>query len=237
MMVDLIQLRTMAVSTDRVLNLHQVRREFRTGSETIGVLDNLSLSLERGQRVAVMGASGSGKTTLLHLAAGMDRPDAGRIELGGHDLAEVPEPALTRLRASHVGLVFQDFNLLDSLTVRENIELPLWLNNKPADNDRVRELSATLGISGLMSRLPESLSGGERQRVAIARALIHEPALLLADEPTGSLDQATADGVLRLFDQVTLLTGCTLLMVTHNQQAADLCDRIYHLHRGQLRPA
>jgi len=226
-----------AVGADQVLSLHDVRREFRTGGETIGVLNNLSLSLERGQRVAVMGASGSGKTTLLHLAAGMDRPDAGRIELGGRNLAEVAEPALTRLRARHVGLVFQDFNLLDSLTVRENIELPLWLNRRPADNDRVHELSETLGIAGLMSRLPESLSGGERQRVAIARALVHEPALLLADEPTGSLDQATADGVLRLFDQVTRLTGCTLLMVTHNQQAADLCDRVFHLYRGQLRPA
>ncbi|MFU8833368.1 MAG: ABC transporter ATP-binding protein [Wenzhouxiangella sp.] len=223
------------MGTDRVLSLHQVRRVFHTGSETIGVLDDLSLSLDHGQRVAVMGASGSGKTTLLHLAAGMDRPDAGRVELAGRNLAEVPEPALTRLRARHVGLVFQDFNLLDSLTVRENIELPLWLNHRSTSSSQLEALTQTLGISHLMPRLPETLSGGERQRVAIARALVHEPALLLADEPTGSLDQATADGVLQLFDQVTRQTGCTLLMVTHNPQAAELCEQVLYLRHGQLK--
>ncbi|MFU8833143.1 MAG: ABC transporter ATP-binding protein [Wenzhouxiangella sp.] len=223
------------MSTERVLNLHQVRRVFHAGSEPIGVLDDLSLTLNQGQRVAVMGASGSGKTTLLHLAAGMDRPDAGRVELAGRDLADVPEPALTQLRARHVGLVFQDFNLLDSLTVRENIELPLWLNRRSAAKSQLQALSRTLGIDHLMSRLPETLSGGERQRVAIARALVHEPALLLADEPTGSLDQATADGVLQLFDQVTRQTGCTLLMVTHNPQAAELCEQVFFLRHGQLK--
>ena len=226
----------MATHSDRVLVLDNVSRRFRTGSETVGVLDGLTLTLERGQRLAIMGASGSGKTTLLHLAAGMDRPDSGQIELAGRDLATLPEPDITRLRARHVGLVFQDFNLLDSLSVRENIELPLWLNGLDIDDKRLDALLGLLGIEKLMNRLPESLSGGEKQRVAIARALIHEPDLLLADEPTGSLDQSTAETVLDLFDRVARETGATLLMVTHNQQAAELCERTLHLRHGELHP-
>lgn len=226
----------MTTHSDRVLVLHKVCRKFRTGSETVGVLDGLTLTLERGQRLAIMGASGSGKTTLLHLAAGMDRPDSGRIELAGRDLASLPEPDITRLRARHVGLVFQDFNLLDSLSVRENIELPLWLNGLESESGRQHALVDRLGIEGLMHRLPESLSGGEKQRVAIARALIHQPDLLLADEPTGSLDQSTAETVLELFDQVARETGATLLMVTHNRHAAELCERTLYLRHGELQP-
>ncbi len=181
-----------------------------------------------------MGASGSGKTTLLHLVAGMDRPEAGRIVLAGTDLADLAEPALTHWRARRTGLVFQDFNLLDSLTVRENIELPLWLNRLGEDRARIDELAAALGIGGLMERLPDSLSGGEKQRVAIARALVHRPDLLLADEPTGSLDQATTTEVLALFDRITRELDCTLLMVTHNDQAAALCDRVLRLENGRF---
>ena len=226
----------MGTSSDRVLVLDNVSRRFRTGSETVGVLEGLTLTLERGQRLAIMGASGSGKTTLLHLAAGMDRPDSGRVELAGQDLARLPEPDITHLRARHVGLVFQDFNLLDSLSVRENIELPLWLNGLAIDRDRLNALVGLLGIEHLMARLPESLSGGEKQRVAIARALIHQPDLLLADEPTGSLDQSTAETVLELFDRVARETGATLLMVTHNREAADLYERTLHLRHGVLHP-
>ncbi len=224
----------MGTSSERVLALDDVSRRFRTGSETVGVLEGLTLSLERGQRLAIMGASGSGKTTLLHLAAGMDRPDSGRVELAGQDLASLPEPDITHLRARHVGLVFQDFNLIDSLSVRENIELPLWLNGLAIDRDRLDALVGLLGIERLMARLPESLSGGEKQRVAIARALIHQPDLLLADEPTGSLDQSTAETVLELFDRVARETGATLLMVTHNNEAARLCERTLHLRHGVL---
>jgi ABC-type lipoprotein export system ATPase subunit len=217
-----------------ILEMVDVRRSFRAGAETIGVLDQLSLRLDRGQRVAVMGASGSGKTTLLHLAAGMDKPDAGRVSLCGQDLESMEEPALTHLRARYVGLVFQDFNLLESLSVAENIELPLWLNRMRGPRAQLDELIEALGIGHLLTRLPDRLSGGEKQRVAIARALVHQPDLLLADEPTGSLDQATADRVLELFDQVTRNLNCTLLMVTHNKDAAALCDRILHLRHGHL---
>lgn len=226
-----------AVSSETALEFDGVQRSFSSGRHTVQILKDLSLTLKRRERVAVMGASGSGKTTLLHLAAGMDHPDAGRVILAGSNLARIGEPELTRLRGRHVGLVFQDFNLLDSLTVRENIELPCWLNRMPRDPRRLHRLAQALDIEALLERLPDQLSGGEKQRVAIARALIHGPALLLADEPTGSLDQATADKILRLFEQVLEASDSSLLMVTHNSEAANICHRVLHLRGGQLAAA
>ena len=218
---------------DIVLSIRGLRRSFGSAHD-VQVLEDLNLDLHRGERVAVMGASGSGKTTLLHLAAGMDTPDAGEVLIDGKTLSTLREPERSRFRARYIGLVFQDFNLIDSLTVRENIELPLWLNGLSDKSDRIGALTDELGISALVDRLPEKLSGGEKQRVAIARALVHRPALLLADEPTGSLDQNTAEGVLALFDRVTRQHGVTLLMVTHNDEAAALCDRTLHLRHGRL---
>lgn len=219
--------------SEAVLKLQGLQRRFGT-TGPVQVLEDVNLELQPAERVAVMGSSGSGKTTLLHLAAGMDTPDAGTVEVGGLRFSALPEPERTRFRARYIGLVFQDFNLIDSLTVRENIELPLWLNNRLDQRERIGQLADELGISKLLDRLPEKLSGGEKQRVAIARALVHEPALLLADEPTGSLDQTTAEGVLQLFDRVTRQHGVTLLMVTHNDEAAALCDRVLHLRHGKL---
>jgi putative ABC transport system ATP-binding protein len=221
--------------SDSVVALSDLSRSFRSGEQTVTVLDRVTLALARGSRTAIMGSSGSGKTTLLHLIAGMDQPDAGTVRLNEHDLGRLREPELTRLRARSVGLVFQDFNLLDSLTVRENIELPLWLNGRLREQHRILALSEALNIGSLLTRLPENLSGGEKQRVAIARALIHRPDLLLADEPTGSLDQTTAGQVLELLGRAVEETGCALLMVTHNLEAAELCDRTLHLRHGQLR--
>lgn len=219
--------------TETVLKISGLQRRFGSAHD-VQVLEKLNLDLAAGERVAVMGASGSGKTTLLHLAAGMDTPDAGEVLVGGRSLSALAEPERTRFRARFIGLVFQDFNLIDSLTVRENIELPLWLNGLRGQESRIGELAEELGIAKLLERLPEKLSGGEKQRVAIARALVHRPALLLADEPTGSLDQTTAEGVLKLFDRVTRQQNVTLLMVTHNDEAAALCDRILHLRHGRL---
>jgi putative ABC transport system ATP-binding protein len=215
-----------------VLRLRALSRRY--GQQGALILNHLDLSVERGQRVAIMGASGSGKSTLLHLAAGMDQPDHGQVEVLGQVLSALPEPARTHFRARHIGLIFQDFNLIDSLTVTENIALPLWLNKQAIDAARIGAMADTLGIGPLLQRLPETLSGGEKQRVAIARALIHEPALLLADEPTGSLDPTTAERVMDWFDGITHERGCTLLMVTHNAAAAALCDRTLHLQKGQL---
>ena len=215
------------------LSIRGLRRSFGSAHD-IQVLEDLNLDLQTGERLAVMGASGSGKTTLLHLVAGMDTADAGEVRIDGRALTALPEPERSRFRARHIGLVFQDFNLIDSLTVRENIALPLWLNGLSGETDRIHALTDELGISALLERLPEKLSGGEKQRVAIARALVHRPALLLADEPTGSLDQTTAEGVLKLFDRVTRQHGVSLLMVTHNEDAAALCDRILYLRHGRL---
>lgn len=216
------------------LALEGVTRRFSDGERVVTVLEGLDFQVEGGERVAVMGASGSGKSTLLNLAAGMDRPDEGRVRLLDEPLDAIAEPGLTRFRARHVGLVFQDFNLIDSLSVRENIALPLWLNGLDNTGTEINELSATLGIADLLERLPDQLSGGEKQRVAIARALVHRPEVLLADEPTGSLDEASAERVLALFDRVTADSGCALVLVTHNPQAAAICDRQLQLRGGRL---
>ncbi|WP_376692263.1 ABC transporter ATP-binding protein [Wenzhouxiangella sp. EGI_FJ10409] len=222
-------------STTPALELSGVTRRFSAGERSVSVLEQLDLELERGGRIAVMGASGAGKSTLLNLAAGMDRPDRGRVRVLGHDLDALPEPGLTRFRARNIGLVFQDFNLIDSLNVRENIELPLWLNGLD-DDASLRSLADMLGITPLLASMPGQLSGGEKQRVAIARALVHDPGLLLADEPTGSLDEASAERVLALFDRITRERGCALILVTHNPQAAAVCDRQYQLSGGRLHP-
>lgn len=224
----------MPAKTAPALSMRGIDRTFRSGKRLIPVLRGLDLEIGRGERVAVMGASGSGKSTLLHLAAGMDRPDAGQVELLGRDLGALAEPEVTHFRARAVGLVFQDFNLVDSLSAGENIDLPLWLNGRPRQNQAFDELAAALGIDELLDRLPEQLSGGEKQRVAIARALVHEPGLVLADEPTGSLDESTAADVLSLFEQITAERGCALVLVTHNPAAAAICDRCLELRGGRL---
>lgn len=219
---------------DTAIAMHGVRRGFRSGSEAVHVLDGLELEVAAGERVAVMGSSGSGKSTLLHLAAGMDTADAGEIRVCGKELSVTPEPERSRFRAAAIGLVFQDFNLIDSLSVYENIELPLWLNRTHPADSPLAALTAELGIDHLAGRLPDQLSGGEKQRVAIARALVHQPSLLLADEPTGSLDQTTATDVLDLFERVTRARGCALVLVTHNPEAAAICDQVLHLRHGRL---
>ncbi len=224
------------MSSDIVLEAIRLERYFRVGRETITVLAGLDLSLARRQRTAIMGASGCGKTTLLHLAAGMDTPSAGSVRLVGQDLNQLSEPDLTHLRARRIGLVFQDFNLIDSLTAAENIRLPLWLNRQREDAEHFASLIDTLAISPLLDRMPSALSGGEKQRIAIARALVHQPDLILADEPTGSLDEATAERVLALFDQVITQSQSALLMVTHNREAASLCDQQLTLRNGLLQP-
>lgn len=222
--------------SESIVRLEQVCRRFQSGGQTITVLDRLSFSLDRGQRIAIMGASGSGKSTLLHLVAGMDHPDSGEIWLGNTRLDQLAEPARTRLRARRIGLVFQDFNLIEALSVRDNIAMVMWLNGLDERSGAIEALADRLEIGHLLDRLPEQLSGGEKQRAAIARALIHQPDLLLADEPTGALDPTTADRVLDLFDEAVDRAGCTLLMVTHNQAAADRLGQVWRLDRGQLQP-
>lgn len=220
-----------------VLKLVDVWREYHDGNEQVRVLSGASLEVGRGESVAITGASGSGKSTLLHLAAGMDRPDRGRVEVLGQRIDALPEPARTRFRARHVGLVFQDYNLIESLTARENIELVAWLTGQRAAGPRIDALAAELGLEHLLNRRPDQLSGGQQQRVAIARALVHEPALVLADEPTGSLDPEHAGQVMQVLADAVARRATALVLVTHSRRAAAGCDRILALRHAQLEPA
>jgi len=211
-----------------------VERTYHAAAEDVHVLAGIDLELAAGDTLAVMGASGSGKSTLLHLAAGMDLPDAGSIELLGQSINHLPEPERTQFRARNIGLVFQDYNLIDSMSAAENIELVAWLTGQPIGREEIERVAAELGIAELLDRRPDQLSGGQQQRVAIARALIHGPALVLADEPTGSLDQASAERVLEVLSESVSTRGCTLVLVTHNDAAAAICSRRVWLEQGRL---
>ncbi|MBF9029380.1 ATP-binding cassette domain-containing protein [Rhodobacterales bacterium HKCCE3408] len=198
---------------------------------TTPVLDGVSLSVAAGETVALTGESGSGKSTLLHLVAGLDTPEHGRIAVGGADLAPLDDAGRAALRRDRIGLVFQQFNLIPSLTVEANLAFQARLAGRTPD---LGPLAARLGLSDLMRRYPEELSGGQQQRVAIGRALAAAPGLILADEPTGNLDEATGDAVLDLLMELAETTGAALLMVTHSERLAARLSRRVHLSRGRL---
>jgi putative ABC transport system ATP-binding protein len=210
-----------------------LRKTFGAGHTRVEALAGIDLDIPSGQFVAVMGPSGSGKSTLLHLVAGLDRPDGGQIRVAGQDILALSDDDLTLLRRRWMGLVFQAFNLLDALSVAENVALPLLVDRLP-DAEAERRAAATLERVGLSHRgrhLPRELSGGEQQRVAIARALVIAPVLLLADEPTGNLDTHNGDQVMQLLRQL-VNAGQTILMVTHNPAHAAVADRIVTLRDG-----
>ena len=218
------------------LELRQLSKTYREGEAARVVLRDVSVTIASGEIVVLVGRSGSGKTTLLNLIAGIDRPTAGTVAVNGTDLTRLDEEARTRFRRRHIGFVFQFFNLIPLLTVEENLLLPLDLNGR-ADADgvtRARGLLERVGLAGRGDSFPERLSGGEQQRVAIARALIHDPALILADEPTGNLDADTAAGVLDLLDTLAREAGRTVLMATHSREVVGVADRIFAIQRGVL---
>jgi len=199
-------------------------------------LNNINLQIGPAERVAVMGPSGSGKSTLLNLVCGLDGPTSGSVKVEGVELSGLSDDARTRLRREKIGMIFQTFNLLSTLTALENVALPLrlqGLSRKEAEG-AARSMLDHVGLKGRMVHRPDELSGGERQRVAIARALIFRPPLLLGDEPTGNLDSTTGEEILRLLDDLQQEYQSTLLMVTHNVQAAEFCNRIITLHDGQI---
>jgi putative ABC transport system ATP-binding protein len=216
--------------------LSAVSKSFPEGGGERVVLDRVDLTVEVGELVVVLGRSGSGKSTLLNLVAGIDRPTAGRVEVGGVDLGALPERRRTLFRRDHVGFVFQFFNLLPTLTVEENLRLPLELAGRTGADDlrRAEELLAEVGLADRVGAFPDRLSGGEQQRVAVARALVHDPLLVLADEPTGNLDLDTGLAVLGLLDRLTRGAGKTLLMATHSRQVVGLADRVLAIHEGRL---
>ncbi|KAK1180403.1 ABC transporter ATP-binding protein [Streptomyces sp. NBS 14/10] len=211
------------------LALEGVSREYRRGTVALHPVD---LAVPRGRFLAVMGPSGSGKSTLLQCAAGLDRPTAGAVRIGGTELASLKETALTRLRRERIGFVFQAHNLVPSLSVAENVALPLMLGGVPSDGRAVRALEA-VGLAERGADRPAELSGGQAQRVAIARALVTEPDIVFADEPTGALDPATAHGVLALLRQAVDRDGHTVVMVTHDPVAAAWADEALFLARGR----
>ncbi|MDR5907721.1 ABC transporter ATP-binding protein [Franzmannia qiaohouensis] len=219
-----------------MLELRQVSKSYATPQGPIGVLDGVDLSLGAGESLALMGESGSGKSTLLHLAAGLDLPDAGSIHVDGRPLADMNEGQRAALRRARLGLVFQQFHLVPSLSVADNLTLQTRLAGRH-DRTWCDTLLARLGLASMARRYPEQLSGGQQQRLAIGRAMAVRPALLLADEPTGNLDESTADEVLALLLELVHDSGCALLMVTHSPRVAAPLNRCLTLAHGRLQGA
>jgi len=213
-----------------------LRREYRLGHETITALGGIDIAIENGEFVAVMGPSGCGKSTLLNLLGGLDQPSAGKVLLDGRDLSECTEEQLASLRREKMGFIFQRHDLFPVLTARENVEFPMLLDGMPASarQRRADELLNLVGLAEKANHLPDELSGGQQQRVGIARALANRAQILLADEPTGNLDSATAAEVLDALIMLARQKGLTLVMVTHDPEAAGRADRILQLKDGKL---
>ena len=216
-----------------VLNVSHLTKNYRTAGEQVSVLRGVNLSVAAGERVALSGESGSGKSTLLHLIAGLDSADSGEIRLADAPVSDLADAGRAALRRDRLGLVFQQFNLIPSLNVRDNLTFQSRIAGRH-DLAWHTELVERLGLGGLLNRYPEQLSGGQQQRVAIGRALAVRPLLLLADEPTGNLDEATADEVLALARDLVTRTGCGFLMVTHSARLAATLDRQIHLRAGLI---
>lgn len=219
-----------------MIEIHQVSRLYRRGVDEVHALEDVSLSISDGTFVALMGPSGSGKSTLLNLIAGLDQPTAGAVKVGGQTLTGLTEDQLAVWRATHVGFVFQFYNLIPVLTAIENIEVPLLLT-RLSKADRHKHAELALSIVGLAERknhLPSQLSGGEQQRVAIARAIVVDPELIVADEPTGDLDAKNADDILSLLRQLKNEFHKTVVMVTHDPRAIPYVDQVFHLEKGVL---
>jgi len=219
--------------TPRV-ELRQLTKRFRSGDRWLTVLDQVDLSVDTGEFVAVLGPSGSGKSTLLALTAGLEPPSSGEVWIDGERLADLDEDGLALLRRRKIGFVFQSFELLHNLTALENVLLPLELIRAPRSEARAREILAAVELSDRLHHYPAQLSGGEQQRVALARAFASDPMILLADEPTGNLDSATGQNVLAQIVELQRERGCTLILVTHDRAIAAAADRRIHLEAGRV---
>jgi len=211
-----------------------VTRRYGDGESAVDALRGVTLEVPAGQFTAVMGPSGSGKSTLMHLLAGLDSPSSGTVSIGGEDITTMSDKQLTKLRRKHIGFVFQQFNLLPTLTAEENILLPLSIAGRKADKTDLEALIARVGLDDRRRHRPSEMSGGQQQRVAIARALISAPTVLFADEPTGNLDSTSGGEILALLREAVELDGQTTLMVTHDPRAAAAADRVVFIADGRI---
>lgn len=221
------------------VSAHALNKSYQVGTQRIHVLRDLELAVAEGEMAAIVGASGVGKSTLLHLLGGLDRSDSGSIHVGPTDLSTLNDAALVAFRNKHVGFVFQFHHLLPEFDAAENVEMPMRIARMPRDEagKRSLELLSRVGLAERLTHRPSMLSGGEQQRVAVARALIMRPSLLLADEPTGDLDENTAESLHALLREMHAEHGLTSIIATHNPRLAAACDRVLRLEHGQLRPA
>ncbi len=214
------------------LQLSKIRKAYGEGSSRVEVLKDIDLCVEEGEFVVLLGPSGSGKSTLLNIIGGIDTADSGKISVKGKDMANMNERALTLYRREHLGYIFQMYNLIPNLTVRENIEVGAYLSKKPLDID---ELLDTLGLKEHQNKIPSQLSGGQQQRCAIGRAIVKNPDILLCDEPTGALDYSTSKEILALIEEVNIKYGNTIVMVTHNDAIKNMADFVVKLRDGMIR--
>ena len=217
-----------------ILQTKDLKKYYGSGDTQVKALDGVDLSIQQGEFVAIVGTSGSGKSTLLHMLGGLDRPTSGTVTVDGKDIFALKDEALTIFRRRKIGFVFQSYNLVPVLSVWENIVLPVELDGSKVDEAYVQEVIATLGLEKKLRNLPSQLSGGQQQRVAIARALATKPAILLADEPTGNLDSRTSQDVLSLMKVTGQKFAQTMVMITHNEEIAQMADRIVRIEDGRI---
>ncbi|HJB30609.1 ABC transporter ATP-binding protein [Oscillibacter valericigenes] len=217
-----------------ILETKDLRKVYGSGDTEVRALDGVDLTVEKGEFVAVVGTSGSGKSTLLHMLGGLDRPTGGTVTVDGKELSTLKDEELTIFRRRKIGFVFQNYNLVPVLNVYENIVLPIQLDGKAPDKGYVDQIIETLGLGSKLQNLPNNLSGGQQQRVAIARALAAKPAIILADEPTGNLDSATSLDVMGLLKVTAQKFSQTIVMITHNEELAQMADRIIRIEDGRI---
>ena len=217
-----------------ILETKSLRKTYGSGEAEVRALDGVDLTVEKGEFVAVVGTSGSGKSTLLHMLGGLDRPTSGSVAVDGKDLFSLKDEALTIFRRRKIGFVFQNYNLVPVLSVYENIVLPIQLDGQKPDAAYVDQIIETLGLEKKLRNLPNNLSGGQQQRVAIARALAAKPAIILADEPTGNLDSKTSQDVMGLLKVTSQKFTQTIVMITHNEEIAQMADRVIRIEDGRI---
>lgn len=218
-----------------VLEAKELKKYYGNGDTAVKALDGVNLTIEKGQFVSIVGTSGSGKSTLLHMLGGLDRATGGEVKVEGKDIFSLKNDELTIFRRRKIGFVFQNYNLVPVLNVYENIVLPIELDGKEADKKYVEQIISTLGLESKLYSLPSQLSGGQQQRVAIARAIAAKPAIILADEPTGNLDSKTSQDVLGLLKITSKKFNQTIVMITHNEEIAQLADRIIRIEDGKIK--